>query len=113
MDYLNCDKFDKPRRLRLGAMDIIDFEKTSGVTIIQMSLNPSATSMTTVLTLLWAAMKWEDRGLTLQRVGLLVDEFVTKGGNFLELVDLCSEIIKESRIFGKAAGDSGNAKAGE
>lgn len=99
MDLVLWDKFDKPRKLKLGTMASMEFEKASGITFNQIARDESLVGMNVAVCLVWAAMKWEDRGITLQRVTMLVDEYFDRGGTLLEIISLAWDILKSARMF--------------
>lgn len=77
-------ELDKVRRLRYTNNNLILFEQMSGKSIMSIMPQTDATgrvikeaeiSLTDARTLLYCGLKWEDRGLTLEKCGDLFDEF--------------------------------------
>lgn len=89
---------DKPRRLRYDFNAIADLETTLG--------HPIATLLTTqmglssIRGLLWCGLKAEDRRLTPQRTGELIQQYLTNGGTLEALLAKVREALDQSGVFG-------------
>jgi hypothetical protein len=83
-----------------------DFEEKTGMGLAQL-MSTSAVFATT-RALLWAGLKHQDRALTIEYVGQLMQDYVAdKGGNVNELLEACMDAaVKQKAIPGlKKRGD--------
>lgn len=100
---------DKSRRLRYDINAIADLEEKLGRGVGAM-LSEEAMGLSTVRGLLWAGLKWEDRGLTVDRAGQLLQDHLASGGDLQAVGQQINQALQISGLFGK--GDQGNVKAG-
>jgi hypothetical protein len=49
----------------------------------------------------WAGLKWQDRGLSVERVGDLAGEFVRDGGSINDILSLCIETAVKQGALGR------------
>lgn len=63
---------DKPRKLRLNLNAMIKFEETTGKDLLK-GFDPENMSLKDVRALVWCSMLNEDKSLTLEQVGDLID----------------------------------------
>ncbi len=61
--------------------------------------------------LLWAGLRWEDRGLTLERTGSLIQQYIEAGGDLEQLGEWLTEAIMASGLF--SSGDDAKNVAAE
>jgi len=103
-------ELDKPRKLRFDINALSDAEEALGVgigAILQQNLG-----IRTIRALLWAGLKWQDHGLTLQRAGTLLQKYIEDGGDLSVLEGKLVEALIGSGLFGKQEEqEEGNAKA--
>lgn len=101
-------ELDKPRRLKFDINAFSDAEEALGMSMgAAMKTNMGFRS---IRALCWAGLKWEDRGLTEERVGTILQKHI-EGGGSLEAVSLkVAEAIAASGLF-KADDDEGNGTA--
>lgn len=109
------DTSHSPRRLRYTHNDLADMEDEAGCGF-QALLN---TSFRGLRLLLKYGLKWQDRALTNQQVGNLIQKHVEKGGTQVDLLKKVIEALQEAGFLEKeappdadAAGVEGNALAG-
>lgn len=78
------------RSLRYDMNAMADFEEKTGMGLAQL-MSTSAVFATT-RALLWAGLKHQDRALTIDYVGQLMQDYVQdKGGNIQELLSACMD----------------------
>lgn len=102
---------DKPRRLHYDANAICEVETALDKDITEI-INGTG-GFRTVRALLWGGLLYEDRGLTIERAGRILGDYIANGGGQEELGAAINRALVESRLFSlaKAECDSGNAKA--
>jgi len=98
-------ELDKPRQLRLEANAIADAEEKLGMGFGK--IMKAELSIALVRVMLWAGLKWQDRALTLEKVGNLINNFLRNGGDIEYLGQKISEAIIASGLF-KVDEDSPN-----
>ncbi|SHK48990.1 hypothetical protein [Paramaledivibacter caminithermalis] len=80
-------EMDKVRNLRLGINAICQIEDMTGKTITKLNENLGIKEFRIIL---YCALKWEDKSLTLDKVGELMDEVIEKKG-----IDYLNEKLAE------------------
>ncbi len=102
-------ELDKPRRLRFDINALADLEETLGVGLGAML--QQHVGVRVLRAMLWAGLKWEDPGLTLQRAGKLLQDYLSGGGDLDTLAEKLIEALMASGLLGK--GDNPNADEAE
>ncbi len=64
-------ELDKPRRMRFSVNAIVELE---GILKKPISAIPGSISITDIRALVYCGLRWEDRSLTLDKVGEMLDE---------------------------------------
>lgn len=100
-------ELDKPRRLRFDINAISDAEEELG-TGIGKALQMRA-GIREIRALLWAGLKWEDRGLTLERTGYILQDYLNNGGSIDDVSTWIGEGLLASGLVKKD--DEGNTEA--
>lgn len=85
----------KMRNIRYNTNAICDIETTAGQPI--MSVYRSG--LVGVRMMLWGGMKWEEKGLTPNLVGLWLDDYYDEGGKFEELNKIILEALQNSGFY--------------
>lgn len=95
---------DKPRRLRFDLNALADAER-AGVTFA----DGLSFGFHTLRTLFWVGLKWEDRGLTEQRMGQILQDYLEKN-SLDKLAETLAEALNASGIMGNSegAGETGS-----
>lgn len=68
---------DKERHLRLGINGLIELESVLGRPIAELS---EGIGLTEIRTILYIALKWEDKKLTEDKTGEVMDAYIEKHG---------------------------------
>ena len=93
----------KERRLRYDINAAAEMEELmGGKSLLYVLGSPMAAGFSAIRVLLWGGLKHADKGLTLQRVGLLMQEYMEAGGNLGELAERIGEALKNSKIIGES-----------
>jgi hypothetical protein len=87
----------KVRLLRFDFNAIADIEERAGVGIGTL-LGAERVGLHAMRLLLWGGLKHEERGLTVQRVGTLVGEYIDGGGDISALGEKLAEAINASGL---------------
>ena len=102
----------KERRLRYDINAAAEMEELmGGKSLLYVLGSPMAAGFSAIRVLLWGGLKHADKGLTLQRVGLMMQEYMEAGGNLGELAERIGEALKNSKIIGES--DAGEEPADE
>lgn len=104
-------QLDKPRRLRFDVNALADLEEKMGVSFA-MLLHPSRAGFSSYRGLIWAGLKWEDRGLTLERAGNMLQTYFANGGTEDQLTEWIDKALVAAKIIKDTSKDDteGNAK---
>lgn len=105
---------DKERHLRVDINAITDALEVSEKAVSDFVTNRSVT-LPAVRALLWAGSKWEDRRLTLQQVGDLMQAEFLKSGT-IDLIEMASKIwdaMEASGLISRGEEKNGKAEAGK
>lgn len=101
-------ELDKPRKVKYNFNSICDFEAASGASLLDIlakgaSENPldifKAMGFASFRTLLWAGLKHEERGLTQERVGNILETQLENGLNLYTLYTVVFTALIDSGIF--------------
>ena len=98
----------KNKRLRYDFNAVADIEEKSGKGLGSL-FSEQDIGLNSIRLLFWGGLKWEDPGLTLQRAGQLIQQFVKDGNALEDLMPYIEEAINKSGLFG--SGESKNAEA--
>ena len=100
---------DKARKLRFDFNAIADLEQKAGVGIGAL-LSEEKIGFNTLRLLLWAALKWEDRKLTSEQAGDLMQDFVENGGDLTYISVLITKALEKSGMLGKQGDEEKNVE---
>ena len=111
--YVNIDLGGKSRPLRYRFNDVADVEEKAGLGIAALFAE-NRIGLHSIRLLIWGGLKWTDHGLTVQRTGDLLQDYLEQGGSLVELMDKVRQALEKSGImkFGEAEEEEGNAEAG-
>ena len=101
----------KERKLRYDINAAADMEELmGGKSLLYVMSNPMAAGFSAIRVLLWGGLKHAEKGLTLQRVGLMMQDYMESGGSIETLAEKIGEAIRKSKILGeeKADGEAAN-----
>jgi hypothetical protein len=102
----------KEWRLRYNHNAVADAEEYSRRGFASM-MSEDHIGFSTVRVLLWAGLRAQEPGLTIQRAGLLMDTFIEQGGTHEELMTFILQAVNESKMFRRAAGNVPSPGDGE
>ena len=110
---------DKKRTLRLTWRALMDFERETKLLVSEV-LDKGQLGFFTVAGFVWAGLRWQDRGLTLDRTAAMLQRWAENGGSLPELWHSIQEALQRSKLVTfekpeekKAEGANGAAKEGE
>lgn len=93
-------ELDKPRKLRYDFNAVADLEDKGGLGIGAM-FTEERIGFSSIRLLLWAGLKWQDKGLTLDRVGNMIQAYIEIGNDLSDLMTKITEALALSGILGK------------
>lgn len=92
----------KERRLRYDINAAAEMEELLGGRSLLFILgNPASAGFSVLRTLLWGGLKHAEKGLTLQRVGLLMQEYLETGGSLETISEIIGQAVRRSGILGR------------
>jgi len=100
----------KSRKLRYDFNAIADIEKAAGLGIGAM-FDENRTGFNSIRLLVWGGLKWQERGLTVERTGQLVGDYLKDGGSLEELMGKVTDALRQSGVIGFQEVEEGNPKA--
>jgi hypothetical protein len=103
MNYVNIE-LDRPRRIRFDVNALSDAEEALGMGLGAVMQTQMGVRM--IRALLWAGLRWEDRGLTLERTGTLIQQYIESGGTLEDLGEKLTQALVASGLFGKPEGNA-------
>jgi hypothetical protein len=95
-------ELDRPRRLRFDVNALAELEMALGGQSFSEVLSGEM-GLATIRALLWAGLRHEDRGITLERAGLLMQKAIEGGTPLTDILAKVSEAVTACGIFPKAA----------
>ncbi len=96
----------KERKLRYDINAAADMEELmGGKSLLYVMSNPMAAGFSALRILLWGGLKHAEKGLTLQRVGLMMQEYMESGGSIETLAEKIGEAVRKSKILGEERKD--------
>ena len=97
----------KLRRIKFDYNALADLEDTAGKSIGTLFTDESNIGFSTIRLLVWAGLRHDERGLTLQRTGLMIDQYMSDGGELSTLLQPFFAALKACKAF-KSGGDEGD-----
>ena len=88
--------FDKPRKIRFDLNALVEVEAIAGKSLTALL---GDLSLTTLRDLTWAGLKHEDRRLTRERAGQLLQGYLEAGGTTEELITRLVDALEQSGVF--------------
>lgn len=101
-------ELDRVRRIRFDVNAISDAEEILGTSLGRAM--QSRAGVREIRALLWAGLRWEDRGLTLERAGTILQRHLEAGVSLEDVGTKIGEALVSCGIF-KTENDEGNVKA--
>jgi hypothetical protein len=99
----------KRRALRFDLNALADFEQEVGMGIAQ--LMQTKAIFATTRALLWAGLRHEDRGLTVDRMGDLIGTYIKQGGDLTQALQAAFKAAVEQGALGAPDQESTNGSA--
>lgn len=105
---------NRERHLKFDINALADVERVADKSVLAL-MEKGRAGFDTLRTLLWGGLKWEDRGLTLERAGAMLQAYMEAGGDIQALTEKILAALYGSGAFGKLDEqvDRGNGKAEE
>ena len=99
MELVDVEVDGKLKRLRYSFNDIADIEDKAGMGIFALVSTESRIGMSMLRILYWGGFKHEDRGLTLDRTGLILKSLMENGEDFQSLFVKALRMLKHAGVF--------------
>ena len=100
---------DKARKLRFDFNAIADLEQKAGVGIGAL-LSEEKVGFNTLRLMIWAGLRWEDKRLTTDQAGEMLQDFVENGGDLTYVSVLLTKALEKSGILGKQGDEEKNVQ---
>ena len=92
----------KERNLRYDINAAAEMEELmGGKSLLYVMSNPMAAGFSAIRILLWGGLKHAEKGLTLQLVGLMMQEYMEAGGTIETLAAKIGDAVRKSKIMGE------------
>ena len=104
--FLNLGR--KERRIKFSFNSICAMEEISKQSIMTL-LNEQA-GFNSIRLLVWAGLRHENRGLTLDMVGLWIEEYLDEGNDFGEFFESVVNALVESGVLGNKEAENETKK---
>ena len=96
----------KERRLRYDINSAAEMEELmGGKSLLYVMSNPMAAGFSAIRILLWGGLKHAEKGISLQRGGLMMQEYMESGGSIETLALKIGEAVRKSKILGEERKD--------
>lgn len=95
------------KRLRYDFNALADIEDKAGMSVNEL-FAPKNMGFHAFRLILWSGLKWKDRGLTVERAGMVVNDMLAEGYTFDDLADLITKAFEQSGLI-----DAGDVEAAE
>lgn len=105
-EYVEIIINEKPLRLRFDFNALADLEDLMGFGISEL-FSEKRIGVSVVRALIWAALKWDDKTITPQKVGIMIQDYLKGGGDLADLMDKVTSALTKSGLISE-----GNVKAG-
>ena len=103
----------KERRLRYDINAAAEMEELmGGKSLLYVLGSPMAAGFSAIRVLLWGGLKHADKGLTLQRVGLLMQEYMEAGGNLADRPSVVDDELGDLQAVTRCEGGIGVGHGG-
>lgn len=91
----------RSRRLRFDMNALAELEGVLGRSVAEViSGDGQALGFASMRALMWAGLRHEDRGITLERAGLLMQQAIESGMTLADLLAKVSEAVTSCGVFG-------------
>jgi hypothetical protein len=92
----------KARKLAYNYQTIADMEEAmNGQSVIAMIGNPDKLGLHAIRMFVMYGLRHEERAMTKQRAGAMLQKYFDDGGDYLELIDAITQALIKSGAFGK------------
>ena len=98
MFYKEFEVNGKMKRLKYDFNAIADIEELSGMGLAKL-FSAEVLGLHTVRLLMWAGLKHEDHGITIQRAGLIIRDMMEEGHDFDSVLMLVIEALSKCGVF--------------
>lgn len=102
-------QLDKLRKFRYDYNAVADIEERAGMGLPAM-LNAQQIGFNVIRLLVWGGLKWDDKGLTIQRAGNMLQTFLTNGGDLAEVLENVRALLVEAKLLSEVEDDEGNSE---
>lgn len=98
MQYAEIELGGKNRKLRYDFNAISDLEEKAQTGIMQL-MAEDRMGFGTIRLLVWAGLKWEEKGLTLQRAGDMIQKCLEDGGDLAKIMEPVSKALEQGMAW--------------
>lgn len=105
--YVKIGNRELPLRYDINAVTAVE-EAHGGKSLVAMLANPAFLGFSLIRSLLWGGLKHKEKGLTLERTGSLIQEYLNEGGTMAELTDKIQQGLIEGGILKAVADEEEN-----
>lgn len=108
-------KLDRERKLKYNINSLSDFEELmGGVSVLQIATNPMLMSSFRVIrAFVWAGLKWDEFKLSVDKAGVLTQQYIDNGGTVAGLADSIKDALMASGVLRAPEAEAEEAEAAE
>ena len=99
MSYVLIELGGKTRRLKYTYNSTCDIEDKANAGIPEL-LSEKRIGFSTIRLLVWGGLKWENRGITIEAVGNMIEQYIDDGGDIAILMGFVAEALEKSKVLG-------------
>jgi len=92
------------KRLRYDFNALADIEDKAGMSVNEL-FAPKNMGFHAFRLILWAGLKWKDRGLTVERAGMIINDMLAEGYSFDDLAELITKAFEQSGLIDAATAE--------
>lgn len=96
--YIKLGAKERPLRYDINTVTRIE-ELFGGKSLITMLSNPAFFGFSLIRALLWGGLRHREKGLTLERTGIMIQEYLDDGGSLADISDKVMSALMEAGIF--------------
>lgn len=91
---------DRPRHLRFSINALADLEEATGQSVL-LAMSEKNLGFRSLRALLWAGLRHEENGISIERAGDLLQKFMENGGELSTVMEKVALAVQACGLFGR------------
>ena len=108
--YCKEIELDKPRMFRYDFNAVADIEEKADMNIAEL-LKPERFGHHTIRLIVWGGLRWNNKGLTIDAAGKMINKFMENGGDVEEVYMQIQDMLVKAGILKIVEDTEGNLEA--